>query len=73
MSDWRGCTTPGCYRPEHARGLCMKHYQAARYRGLLDALPTRQKPSPQRMCTAAGCGRAAHGRGLCHKHLKAAS
>lgn len=71
MSEWRGCTTPGCYRPEHARGRCFRHYMAARRGGALDTLPRRRQRAPQRWCAVAGCGVAVHARGHCKGHYMA--
>ena len=54
------CSEGGCDVPVTARGLCAKHYHAARYRGDFEAIP----------CALEGCGKKAHLKGLCSMHYQ---
>lgn len=56
----RTCSEGGCEIPAQARGLCMKHYLAARYRGDFGVTP----------CSLEGCGKKAHLSGLCVMHYQ---
>lgn len=54
------CAEVDCPVPVQARGLCMRHYQAARYRGEFGASA----------CSVEGCSRRAHEVGLCPMHYR---
>lgn len=55
VRGWQGCSVARCARPVHCRGLCRRHYDAARYRGRLTTTP----------CATADCAGVAISRGLC--------
>lgn len=60
------CSQEGCDRAATTRGLCGKHYAAARYRGEIETHPTYRKPP----CIV--CGKAdTIARGMCWRHYKA--
>lgn len=52
------CHVAGCGREMHSRGMCHRHYCAARRKGLI--------PAPA--CVVAGCGRPAICRRMCGAH-----
>lgn len=52
------CSESTCDIPAQARGLCVKHYHSARYRGDFDVVP----------CSIDGCAKRAHISGLCAMH-----
>lgn len=58
------CSTDGCEKTVHGRGLCSMHYERARK---LDALPERTDRAPQ--CSVTGCTETrAAGRTICSMH-----
>jgi hypothetical protein len=61
------CTVEGCDRKHYAKGLCAKHWRAAR--GYNDAIDPSQ---PAHRCTVEDCDRKHYAKGLCFKHWRAA-
>jgi hypothetical protein len=58
------CGERECDRRATARGLCRRHYNAARKAGL----PRKTSPAKGHVCTVDGCDREAKGLGLCQRH-----
>ncbi len=56
----RRCGVAGCERKHQAKGLCVKHYYAARRTGGLPMPP----------CSIAGCCRQSYCRGWCNTHYR---
>lgn len=65
MAD-RTCSIDGCGSPHLARGMCSKHYQSAKARGIISNLP-RRTAIP---CKAEGCTRLAEKREWCNRHYR---
>ncbi len=62
------CVLEECDTKQAARGLCAKHYYAAKDAGTLERYPTRSK-FKNRKCTVEGCDRKHAGHGFCEAHL----
>lgn len=60
------CTVPGCDLPNHARGMCRKHYRRWAAHGSVDDW-TRVHQGP---CEAEGCTRPHFARGFCKMHYQ---
>jgi len=64
--DQRTCTADGCETQKiMGRGLCGKHYQAARRTGTLPPLPEKATA-----CAIEDCDKPVHQRGWCHMHYQ---
>ncbi len=65
------CLLYPCPRPACARGLCSRHYHAARREGWLDTMPAhRHNSRPQTYCMIDGCARPMQSRGYCQRHYR---
>jgi len=67
MSPFVICETDECDREVKARGLCHRHYEAARRTNQIETRPWR-RGTPQ--CSAPGCERPNEARGLCKNHYR---
>lgn len=56
----KACESPGCDRTARARGVCLKHYYAAKRGGLL----------PGASCLIGGCDRPSFVHGWCNMHYR---
>lgn len=56
------CSVENCDKSALSRGMCSKHYQHARYHGVIPRAKTRPR------CSIEGCDHEAHAKGVCIKH-----